>query len=95
MTVAFGTDSTDGASAETKFLIEARTLNQILTNEEVISTLTRNAAVYVGLGDELGTLEPGKIADIILIDGDPLADISLLTSAEVVIQGGRVVVDSR
>ena len=95
VTVAFGTDSTDGASAETRFLIEARTLNQVLTNEEVILTLTRNAAVYVGLGDELGTLESGKIADIILIDGDPLADISLLTSAQVVIQGGRVVVDSR
>lgn len=95
VTVAFGTDTTDGTNAETMFLIEARALNQVLSNEEVISTLTRNAAVYVGLGDELGTLEPGKIADIILIDGDPLADISVLTSAAVVIQGGRVVADNR
>ncbi len=95
VTVAFGTDSTDGSSAETRFMIEARALNQVLSNEEVISTLTRNAAVYVGLGDELGTVESGKIADLILIDGDPLADISVLTSAELVIQGGRIVVDNR
>ncbi len=95
VTVAFGTDTTDGTNAETMFLIEARALNQVLSNEEVISTLTRNGAVYVGLGDELGTLEPGKIADIILIDGDPLADISVLTSAAVVIQEGRIVADNR
>ena len=95
VTVAFGTDTTDRTYAETMFLIEARALNQVLSNEEVISTLTRNAAVYVGLGDELGTLEPGKIADIILIDGDPLADISVLTSAAVVIQEGRIVADNR
>ncbi len=67
----------------------------MLSNQEVITTLTRNAAVYLGLGDELGTLESGKIADLILIDGDPLTDISDLTSVEVVIQGGRVVVDNR
>jgi len=95
VTVAFGTDTTDRAYAKTMFLIEVRALNQVLSNEEIISTLTRNAAVFVGLGDELGTLEPGKIADIILIDGDPLADISVLASAAVVIQGGRVVADNR
>jgi imidazolonepropionase-like amidohydrolase len=97
VTVAFGTDSVAGQSslAEGRFLAEARALNQVLSNEEVITTLTRNAAVYLGLGDELGTLESGKIADLILIDGDPLADISDLTNVEVVIQGGRVVVDNR
>jgi len=98
--VAFGTDSTtrssaSGDAAEGRFLAEARALNQILSNAEVVTTLTRNAAVYLGLGDELGTLESGKIADVILIDGDPLTEISDLTSVEVVIQGGRVVVDNR
>lgn len=98
--VAFGTDSTTRSSAsadaaEGRFLAEARALNQILSNAEVITTLTRNAGVYLGLGDELGTLESGKIADVILIDGDPLTEISDLTSVEVVIQGGRVVVDNR
>ena len=98
--VAFGTDSTTRSSAsadaaEGRFLAEARALNQILSNAEVVTTLTRNAGVYLDLGNELGTLESGKIADVILIDGDPLTDISDLTSVEVVIQGGRVVVDNR
>ncbi len=97
VTVAFGTDSNtrDHALAEARFLAEAHSLNQILTNEEVITTLTRNAAIFLGLGDELGTLEPGKIADMVVIDGDPLADISDLANVKIVIQGGRVVVDKR
>ena len=98
--VAFGTDSSTRSNAsadaaEGRFLAEARALNQILSNAEVVTTLTRNAGVYLGLGNELGTLESGKIADVILIDGYPLTDISDLTSVEVVIQGGRVVVDNR
>ena len=98
--VAFGTDSSTRSNAsadaaEGRFLAEARALNQILSNAEVVTTLTRNAGVYLGLGNELGTLESGKIADVILINGDPLTDISDLTSVEVVIQGGRVVVDNR
>ena len=46
-------------------------------------------------GDELGTLESGKIADIVIIDGNPLNDISDLEKVRVVIQGGVVVVDRR
>ena len=53
------------------------------------------AVVYLGPGDELGTLESGKIADIIVIDGDPLVDVSHLTRVAVVIQGGRIVFDNR
>ena len=95
MIVAFGTDSVEPDTAEARFMIEAKALNQVLSNEEVISTLTRNAAVYVGLGDELGTLEAGKLADIVVIDGDPLTDISDIASVEIVIQNGRIVVDNR
>ena len=99
MTLAFGTDSVASSSplalVEGQFLAEARALNQVLSNEEVITTLTRNAAVYLGLGDELGTLEPGKLADIILIDGDPLDDLADLTRVKVVVQHGQIVVDNR
>jgi imidazolonepropionase-like amidohydrolase len=95
--VAFGTDSNGAAdySPEGRFLAEAQALNRVLSNEEVIESLTRNAAIFLEMGEELGTLEPGKIADIAIIDGDPLRDISVLTNAVVVIQGGRVVVDNR
>ena len=98
VTLAFGTDfpSRHGSAlAGSRFLAEARSLNRVLSNQEVIAALTRNAAVYLGLGEELGTIEPGKIADIVLIDGDPLADISDIGRVEVVIQGGRIVVDKR
>jgi len=40
-------------------------------------------------------IKAGKLADIVIIDGDPLTDISDLANVAVVIQGGRVVVDYR
>ena len=91
VTVAFGTDSPPGL----EFMDEVRGLSPVLSNEEIITALTRNAAVFLYLEDELGTLEPGKIADIVVIDGDPLADIEDLTNVRVVIKGGEVVVDHR
>ncbi len=45
---------------------------------EAIVCATRNNARVLGLEDELGTLEAGKLADLLVVDGDPLADISLL-----------------
>ena len=107
VTVAFGTDAVAGPpgtipgffesthSGEGMFLAEARALNRVLSNYEVIVSLTRNAATMLGLGDELGTIEAGKIADIVVIDGDPLTDIGDLEKVRVVIQGGKVVVDRR
>ena len=47
------------------------------------------------LTDEIGTLEPTKVADIVIIDGDPLTDLSDLANVVVVIRGGEVVVDNR
>ena len=105
--VAFGTDSVAGppgnvpgffdttASGEGLFLAEVRALNRVLSNDEVIISLTSNAARFLGLDDVLGTLEPGKIADIVIIDGNPLTDITDLERVRVVIQGGRIVVDKR
>ena len=66
-----------------------------LTPEEAIVTATVNAASLIGMEDELGTVEPGKVADLIAVAGDPLSDISVLMNVPVVIQGGRVVKDAR
>ena len=57
--------------------------------------MTRNASQFLGLGDDIGTLEPDKFADIVIVDGDPLTDISVLANVAVVIQRGKVVVDNR
>ena len=63
-----------------------------LTPMEVIEASTRNAARVCGHGDELGTLEPGKLADAIIVDGNPLEDIEAMSRVLVVIKGGEVVV---
>ena len=60
---------------------------------DAIAAGTRVAAELLGLGERLGTLEPGKAADIVVCDGDPVADISLLaepTHIRCVIQQGVV-----
>jgi imidazolonepropionase-like amidohydrolase len=54
-----------------------------------------NAARYVGLADQIGTLEAGKLADIILIDGNPTLNIYEMLKTKVVLKEGRVVVDKR
>ena len=65
-----------------------------LTPAQVIQAGTRNAAAHLGLLADLGTVEPGKIADLILIDGDPLQDISAMHKVSMVIQAGRIVYEA-
>lgn len=60
---------------------------------ETITCATKTGAEIMGRGDELGTLEPGKLADVLVVDGDVLADISLLEDRSrflAVMQGGVV-----
>ena len=45
--------------------------------------------------DQIGTIEPGKQADLVLIDGNPLANVSDLLRVVATIKGGRVVADRR
>ena len=62
---------------------------------EAILTATKIAATTIGLGDEIGTIEKGKRADVILVDGDPLRDISILQKQEkikTVLKDGDIVV---
>ena len=54
-----------------------------------------NTASYIQMGDQLGTLEPGKLADILLLDGNPLEGYWNWLKTKVVIKGGKVVVDKR
>jgi imidazolonepropionase-like amidohydrolase len=52
---------------------------------------TRNAADLLGLADELGTIEPGRIADLVAVSGDPLHDVEVLTRPVFVMHNGAVV----
>ena len=49
----------------------------------------------MGWSDRVGSLAPGRFADLVAVDGDPLDDVTVLERPVVVIKGGRVVLDAR
>jgi imidazolonepropionase-like amidohydrolase len=59
---------------------------------EVVEASTKHAAYVCGQSDELGTLEIGKLADLIVVDGNPLDDINAMNSVLYVLKDGEVVV---
>jgi imidazolonepropionase-like amidohydrolase len=96
--MVLGTDS--GFSVTPYGVWHARELDLLmtyagLTSLEAIQAGTSNGALMAGLEGELGEVKPGYIADLIVVDGDPVADITVLQrreAIETVIQGGKVVV---
>lgn len=75
--VALGTDS--GICAHGRNLRElALLVDHGLTPEHAIRAGTRDAAALLGLADEIGTLERGKRADVVVCSGDPLTDVTVL-----------------
>lgn len=57
----------------------------------VIVAATSGGATVSGLGEEIGTLEPGKVADVLVVDGDPLSNLDALERVELVVREGEVV----
>ena len=60
-----------------------------------IRSATIEAAECLGWGDRVGTLAPGRFADVVAVDGDPLADLTVLERPVVVLKGGDVAMDRR
>ncbi len=88
--VAFGTDAAvypHGLNAH-EFAVMVKLG---LTPLQAIQAATVNAADLLGWQDRVGTLEAGKFADLAAVEGDPLADVSLLENVKVVIKGGEIV----
>ncbi|MCU1227654.1 MAG: hypothetical protein JWO97_538 [Acidobacteria bacterium] len=64
-------------------------VEQGMTPLQALQTATRNPARFLGLSDSLGTVEAGKLADLVLLDADPLADIHNTQRIAAVIANGR------
>ena len=92
VTIAFGTDAGspvvghDVVAPELKFMVE---LGIKRDNYDALRSATIVAAGVNNLADALGSLETGKSADIIVIDGDPLADLDALERVEQVYVAGK------
>lgn len=91
ITVAMGTDAGNvgtlhGPSVfrEMELMVQAG-----LTPLQVLRSATLNGAKTLGLQHELGTVEPGKLADLVVLDADPLADIANASRIHRVVKGGR------
>lgn len=89
--ILVGTDAMDtysvpgaGIHDELEALVEAG-----LSNAEVLRAATLGAAEYSGAADRLGTVAPGKAADLLLLDGNPLADIGHTREIRGLFLGGR------
>ncbi|MGP0074344.1 MAG: amidohydrolase family protein [Bryobacteraceae bacterium] len=74
---------------------ELKILNVMFSMQDLIKMMGPNTASYIQMGDQLGTLEPGKLADIILLDGDPLEGYWNWLKTKLVVKGGVIVVDKR
>ena len=95
VTIAFGTDTPPMMTYGEAVLAEIAMLGEVLSPEEIIGALTLDAARYLGLGEALGAIAPGKIADVVLLNGDPLKDLADFGKIAVVIKNGQLVVDNR
>jgi len=74
---------------------ELKSYSVMFSMADIHRIIGPNAARYVGMEKEIGTLEPGKLADIILIDGDPTQNIYEMLKTKVVLKAGKVVIDKR
>jgi imidazolonepropionase-like amidohydrolase len=72
-------------------LDELRALDVVFSPADIVQIITKNAANSTLHQAEIGTLEPGKLADIVIVDGNPLEDSRALLHVTTTIKGGEVV----
>ena len=61
-----------------------------MTPAQALRAATATAADLLGMKDSLGTIEAGKLADIVAVPGDPLSDVSLMEKVDFVMKDGMI-----
>ncbi|MEE8244720.1 MAG: amidohydrolase family protein, partial [Pseudomonadales bacterium] len=61
-----------------------------LTPMEALTAATRHGAEIIGVGQDIGTIEPGKLADLVVLNSDPLQDLRNTVDLQLVVKGGQV-----
>jgi imidazolonepropionase-like amidohydrolase len=91
ITVAMGTDAGNiGTLHGPSVFRELELMSQAgLTPQEVLQAATQNGAKVLGLPSDLGDVAAGKLADLVILDGDPLADVANLSRVWRVVKAGR------
>ena len=91
--IVLGTDSgAPGAVHGASVPRELELLNEAgLTPMQALSAATKNAAYVIGQGDVLGTVEAGKLADLVVVGDNPLTDIPKMRNVELVVKDGAVI----
>jgi len=74
---------------------ELKTLNLMFSMQDIIKLMGPNTASYIEMSDQLGTLETGKLADIVIVNGNSLDGYWNLLNTKLVIKGGVIVSDQR
>jgi imidazolonepropionase-like amidohydrolase len=85
----------DGYEARAGLEHELKTYNVMFSMKDIVKIMGPNTADYLGMSDQLGTLEPGKLADIVLQDGNPMEGYWNWLKVKVVVKGGKIVVDKQ
>ena len=88
--IAFGTDAggfpwTENPAKEFAYMVKWG-----MTPAQAIRSATSTAAELLAWSDQVGTLEPGKFADVVAVEGDPLKDITALEHVDFVMKNGAV-----
>jgi imidazolonepropionase-like amidohydrolase len=74
---------------------ELKSLNLMFSMRDIIKLMGPNTASYIEMSDQLGTLETGKFADIVVLDGNPLDGYWNFLRTKLTIKGGMIVSDQR
>ncbi len=90
--IAFGTDAGTMFNLHGKQALEFRLMNRLgFRPAEALLCATKNAAELLHMSDSIGSVKPGKFADIVAVDGNPIRDISVMEHVGFVMKSGEII----